>query len=78
MLHDNRTSWEMDADGSYTQRTPDDDPVWATQSILMDAARAAHDREDDRAIDTDHPASPGDLLVTAVDEADDATGGDGG
>jgi polyphosphate kinase len=78
MLHDNRTSWEMDADGSYTQRTPDDDPVWATQSVLMDAARAAHDREDDRGIDTDHPASPGDLLVTAVDGADaDATGGDG-
>jgi polyphosphate kinase len=78
MLHDNRTSWEMDADGSYTQRTPDDDPVWATQSILMDAARTAHDREDERGIDTDHPASPGDLFVTAVDGADaGATGGDG-
>jgi polyphosphate kinase len=44
----------------------------------MDAARTAHDREDERGIDTDHPASPGDLFVTAVDGADaGATGGDG-
>ena len=65
MLHDNRSAWEMAADGSYEQRTPGDDPVRATQDVLMSATRTAHERDDDRGIDTDHPASPGDLLVTA-------------
>jgi polyphosphate kinase len=65
MLHDNRSGWEMKSDGSYDQRTPGDDPVWGTQEILMAATRAAHESDDDRGIDTDHPASPGDLLVTA-------------
>jgi polyphosphate kinase len=76
MCNDNRTAWEMHPDGSYTQQTPGDDPVWSTQSILMAAARAAHDREDARGIDTDHPASPGDLLVTAADAGQ--PGADGG
>jgi len=67
MLHDNRSGWEMDADGSYDQRRPGSEPVWSTQEILMAATRAAHERDDDRGIDTDHPASPGDLLVTAAD-----------
>ena len=65
MLHDNRSAWEMAADGSYEQRTPGDDPVRATQDVLMSATQTAHERDDDRGIDTDHPASPGDLLVTA-------------
>jgi len=64
MLHDNRTGWEMGSDGEYEQRTPGDDPVWSTQEILMDATRAAHESDDDHGVDTDHPASPGDLLVT--------------
>jgi polyphosphate kinase len=64
MLRDNRTAWEMDADGDYEQRTPGDDPTWATQAVLMDAARTARDRDDDRGLATDHPASPGELLVT--------------
>jgi polyphosphate kinase len=79
MLHDNRSGWEMNADGSYDQRTPGSDPVWGTQAILMAATRAAHERDDDRGIDTDHPASPGELLVTDgersgadADETDDA------
>jgi len=71
MLHDNRTGWEMDVDGEYEQRTPGDDPVWSTQEILMDATRVAHQRDDDRGIDTDHPASPGDLLVTGDEGVDD-------
>ncbi|WP_251342655.1 polyphosphate kinase 1 [Haloplanus halophilus] len=74
MLNDNRTRWTMNADGSYDQRTPGDDPEWATQSVLMDAARRAHDRDDERGIDTDHPASPGDLLV-APESADEAEAG---
>jgi len=61
--NDNRTCWTMNADGSYDQRTPGDEPARATQSVLMDAVRAAHDHDDDRGLDTDHPASPGDLLV---------------
>ncbi|AXG08190.1 polyphosphate kinase 1 [Haloplanus rubicundus] len=80
MLHDNRSGWEMNADGSYDQRTPGSDPVWGTQEILMAAARAAHECDDDRGIDTDHPASPGDLLVAGgadgtsdADATDDAT-----
>jgi len=79
MLYDNRSGWEMNADGSYDQRTPGSDPVWATQEILMAAARAAHERDDDRGIDTDHPASPCDLLVTdgegSTVDADDPTDG---
>jgi len=62
MLSDNRTGWEMHADGTYTQRTPGDDPEWATQQVLMEAARSAHERDDDCGIDTDHPAT-GDLLI---------------
>ncbi len=78
MRNDNRTGWEMASDGTYEQRTPGEDPVWSTQEILMAATRAAHESDDDRGIDTDHPASPGDLLVTAADGAasvadDDAT-----
>jgi polyphosphate kinase len=63
MRNDNCTCWTMNADGSYDQRTPGADPAWATQSILMDAARAAHHRDEPRGLDTDHPASPGTLLV---------------
>jgi len=79
MLHDNRSGWEMTADGRYEQRTPGSDPVWATQEILMAATRAAHDSDDDRGIDTDHPASPGELLVTSGEKssvAGDATADD--
>jgi polyphosphate kinase len=75
MRNDNRTCWTMDPDGSYDQRTPGEDPAWSTQSILMDAARAAHSRDDDRGLDTDHPASPGDLLVDAESAAEDADTG---
>jgi len=71
MLHDNRSSWALSSDGSYEQRTPGDDPVWSTQDILMDATRAAHDRDDGRGIDTDHPASPGELLVADEDYSSD-------
>ena len=79
MLNDNCTGWEMAPDGTYEQRSPGEEPVWSTQEILMTATRAAHESDDDRGIDTDHPASPGDLLVTASDERaaavsdDDAT-----
>jgi len=68
MLHDNRSSWALSSDGSYEQRTPGDDPVWRTQEILMDATRAAHDHDDSNGIDTDHPASPGELLVAADED----------
>jgi polyphosphate kinase len=82
MCNDNATCWRMQSDGTYEQRTPGDDPVWATQSILMDAARTAHHRDDARGLDTDHPASPGDLLVAppsgTEDGATDADGTDDG
>jgi polyphosphate kinase len=67
MRNDNRTGWEMASDGTYEQRSPGEEPAWSTQEILMAATRAAHESDDDRGIDTDHPASPGDLLVTASD-----------
>ncbi|MFB6107331.1 MAG: polyphosphate kinase 1 [Haloplanus sp.] len=65
MCNDNRSCWEMRPDGSYEQRTPaEDEPVWRTHDILMDAARAAHEDDDCRqGLRTDHPASPGDLIV---------------
>ncbi|MFT4948962.1 MAG: polyphosphate kinase [Natronomonas sp.] len=44
-LADNRRVWEMDSDGSYTQRTPGDDRVVDTQAVLMAEAEAAADTE---------------------------------
>jgi polyphosphate kinase len=46
ILADNRRRWTMNADGSYDQRQPDDDPVIDTQAVLMDETRSAVDRED--------------------------------
>jgi polyphosphate kinase len=34
-LTDNRQAWDLAADGSYTQRTPGDEPVRATQEIFL-------------------------------------------
>ncbi len=44
-LADNRRVWEMDSDGSYTQRTPGDDRVVDTQAVLMAEAEAAAGNE---------------------------------
>jgi polyphosphate kinase len=44
-LADNRRVWEMDSDGSYTQRTPGDDRVIDTQAVLMAEAEAAAGNE---------------------------------
>jgi polyphosphate kinase len=45
-LADNRRVWKMNPDGSYTQRTPGDERVIDTQTVLMGEARAAAERED--------------------------------
>jgi len=37
-LTDNRLAWDLDADGLYTQRTPDGEPVRAFHDVLMDRA----------------------------------------
>jgi polyphosphate kinase len=34
-LKDNREAWDLAADGTYTQRTPDGEPVRATQEIFL-------------------------------------------
>jgi polyphosphate kinase len=34
-LGDNREAWDLAADGTYTQRTPGDEPVRATQEIFL-------------------------------------------
>jgi polyphosphate kinase 1 len=70
MLADNRRAWEMDADGGYDQCRPDPDgPVYDTQAILMERARAAEEREDVHlGVAIDHPAASGDLLVGPDDE----------
>ncbi|MFC7134263.1 MULTISPECIES: polyphosphate kinase 1 [Salinibaculum] len=47
MQADNRRVWEMESDGSYTQRRPDDDESLVdTQAALMREAQAASERDD--------------------------------
>ncbi len=47
MLADNRRVWEMESDGSYTQRRPTEgEQTIDTQSVLMREARVANQRED--------------------------------
>jgi polyphosphate kinase len=78
MLADNRRAWEMNADGSYDQCRPDDDPTYDTQAILMEQTRRAAEHEDrGRGVVTDHPAATGELLVEPVDDAppDETDGG---
>ncbi len=75
MLADNRRAWAMNADGSYEQHRPGDDPTYDTQDILMEQTRRAAEREDyHRGIVTDHPAATGELLVHPVDGAAETRG----
>ncbi|WP_396612501.1 polyphosphate kinase 1 [Haloferax sp. S1W] len=61
---DNRKAWEMNADGSYDQLTPGDDPEINMQSILMGQALAAENRPDLRmGMPASHPNVPETLLV---------------
>ena len=47
MLADNRRVWEMESDGGYTQRRPDEgERTIDTQAVLMQEARVANERED--------------------------------
>jgi polyphosphate kinase len=82
-LCDNRSAWTMNADGTYDQRTPDEDePVVSTQDVLMACARAAHETGDDRGIVPEHPAVETDLLLdgrstrtdTETDDESDQSG----
>jgi polyphosphate kinase len=45
-LTDNRQAWDLAADGSYTQRTPGDEPVRATQEIFLRDAWALQTEQD--------------------------------
>jgi polyphosphate kinase len=36
MLQDNRQAWDLAADGTWTQRTPGDQPERATHHLLME------------------------------------------
>lgn len=40
-LQDNRQAWEMNPDGSYTQRRPGEDGEYSAQTVLMERAIAA-------------------------------------
>jgi polyphosphate kinase len=72
-LQDNRSVWTMNADGTYDQRRPGDDPVVCTQDVLMDRARAAHESGDDRGIVPTHPDVETSLLLgDGADGADDS------
>jgi len=46
-LADNRNCWEMQSDGTYTQRSPGDEPVRQAQQTFMDQARDAISRRRD-------------------------------
>jgi polyphosphate kinase len=47
MLADNRRVWEMESDGSYSQRRPaEGERTIDTQAVLMREARVASERED--------------------------------
>jgi polyphosphate kinase len=75
LLADNRRCWEMQEDGTYTQRRPEDDRVIDTQDVLMKAAREATRRDGVRTgIVTDRPGVGSELLVTG-EEGDRATEG---
>jgi polyphosphate kinase len=80
VLADNRRRWEMHADGTYTQHTPDgDEPVVDTQAVLMDRTRAAVEREGwSMGIVPEHPAVGRELLVEPVDGPARPTDGDAG
>jgi len=70
MLADNRNCWEMHADGSYTQRRPEDDePEWSTQQILVEQTLATLRLDDPiHGIQPTHPAATGELLIEPQDE----------
>jgi polyphosphate kinase len=77
-LRDNRSAWTMNADGTYDQRTPDEDePVVSTQDVLMACARAAHETGDDRGIVPEHPAVETDLLLDGRSTRTGTEAGDG-
>ena len=46
-LADNQDCWEMQSDGTYTQRSPGDEPVRQAQQTFMDQARDAISRRRD-------------------------------
>ena len=73
MLADNRLVWEMESDGSYSQRRPaEGEQIINTQEVLMREARAASEREDvSRGTPrvTDVPDS-GLLIESTTDDAD--------
>jgi polyphosphate kinase len=46
-LADNRNCWEMQSDGTYTQRSPGDEPVRQARQTFMDQARDAISRRRD-------------------------------
>jgi polyphosphate kinase len=76
-LLDNRRRWVMETDGSYTQVTPDDEPVRDVQEILMNATKAALDRGNGPGMVIDTDLIEEELLIgdEAATEVEDVTAG---
>jgi polyphosphate kinase len=75
-LADNRRRWTMESDGSYTQVTPEDEPVRDVQETLIAATEAALERGygPGMAVDTDPTAE--ELLVESATDAESETSTD--
>ncbi|MFC6764466.1 polyphosphate kinase 1 [Natrinema soli] len=67
-LKDNRRRWVMQSDGHYEQVTPDDEPVWDIQEILMAASEAAVDRGYGPGMVVDTDLVEDDLLIDEAPE----------
>jgi polyphosphate kinase len=67
----------METDGSYTQVTPDDEPVRDVQEILMNATKAALDRGNGPGMVIDTDLIEEELLIgdEAATEVEDVTAG---
>jgi polyphosphate kinase len=76
MFADNRRAWELQADGSYVQQTPDGDTVVDVQQRLMERAEVDAPDDDDPLVDVEDPLEPDTGNVGRVTE--DTTLGDEG
>ena len=74
MFADNRRAWELQADGTYVQQTPDGDAVVDVQRRLMERAKADAPSDDGPLVDVDDPLAPDGVNIGRVPE--DTTLGD--
>jgi polyphosphate kinase len=68
ILADNKQRWIMNSDGTYDQQYPGEDPVVATQEVLMQKTmESVHGDESRYGLAADEPVD-GDIIVDSPDE----------